>query len=930
MERPLSPVSGPTPTAPLNFISDQTRHCCGWEHAMPVALSSEAGGNYVDQVRNWGETHLRAPEESAEQQLAPPRRQACNAGTLNTRLNSSLILEPPYGHEKIATKSKKSTTLSGLEKEEVTTTPSSKEQSIASTHEGRKTVPLRILPIGGLNRTDNQELRASASATGVITKSPPKVGFTPLHLLDVENGTSILVTNQKFDNPKHNLEPGQEIAVVVSATTKLPTVQEKALFFQERGPSFKGRIRSGFVREFERRPEFAMMDGARRGVLRRLLLWALDDINAVRMGSQLRLFLPFLTAHESYLLSQVMEALDTCNSKVDLSFVIKIAFQNENISRILAESFGARWSFLWHSYQQVSKNGRLNFARQLSPVGGQSRNLLFPNDPTNSFAANLGSASVGIKSTDSDQFGTLVNRLRYRNNQLLLDQRVPKEASIVRAFVEQPLSTMMNHGVVHTVRQLAKHWHNILYQPSGNFSHHRSEQLDPFEMMRTHIPVVCLVLCSIRGRTRWDATVLSHFIRKCQELKPSFGADGCRYLAREMQDRILGNLTAGVASLYDPLHSWLDAIVKGCDLIEDEAKEVHQKVTSVEVGLRLGHDLISQVSWKIPSAKELKDAILMYIKGKNPGSLANENRIQSAFLLITPHDKHTLIDLVKHGLEKSQPAKLLLDRVKNLVHRDIRREALNEAIRELSLGEYVTSVAHDEWYWLEEGGKKSLYICKGKGNGKDDHRFINVNSGNVRFFSLDDENTRCRVYIPVAESISRAQRCFMNIELEHGKKFSYSAFMDFPFLRIALRRLMVVSQIFCEQLDKARLNVLREVQRSLKTQVEVHDMEVGQTYYTYDCPVGNYTTFHCQRKYSPADPEWNRLARLRILKAPPQSMVVIGGGPIGLITAIHCTENVLLSGGVMQLHEARVALHVTGATYERSEITPLDAKWVRQ
>jgi hypothetical protein len=79
-----------------------------------------------------------------------------------------------------------------------------------------------------------------------------------------------------------------------------------------------------------------------------------------------------------------------------------------------------------------------------------------------------------------------------------------------------------------------------------------------------------------------------------------------------------------------------------------------------------------------------------------------------------------------------------------------------------------------------------------------------------------------RQYIPVAEAISRAQKVFMTIEIDHGKKFSYNAYMEFGStsssnsLRTRLRRLLIVAQIHCSELDKARLNVLSEMKSSVQ------------------------------------------------------------------------------------------------------------------
>jgi len=363
-------------------------------------------------------------------------------------------------------------------------------------------------------------------------------------------------------------------------------------------------------------------------------------------------------------------------------------------------------------------------------------------------------------------------------------------------------------------------------------------------------------------------------------------------------------------------------------MIEEEAKAVYQKVTGVEIGLRLGHDLITQVNWRIPNDAELKKAILAHIRGKNPGSQVSERRIRVAMTLTTPRDKRTLIELVKNNFISSKPAQLLLGRVKTLLQREIRRETLNEAIRELSMGDLTTDILHDEWYWVEEGDNKAVYVYDNKVTGKELHRFVHVDSGTERFISLDDPNVKCRTYVPVAEAISRAQKCYMDVELDHGKKFKYNAFMEFSYLRIALRRLAVISQIFCGELDNARLNVLREVQRSNQVQVSINDLEVGRTYYTYDGTTKSYEPFICNKEYTPADPEWSNLARTKIVKVPPQSIVVVGGGPTGLMTVVHCTESVLISDGVMKLYEARDAFSSGGSAFERAQIVRLDARWI--
>ena len=73
----------------------------------------------------------------------------------------------------------------------------------------------------------------------------------------------------------------------------------------------------------------------------------------------------------------------------------------------------------------------------------------------------------------------------------------------------------------------------MLYQPAGNFAPQRQEQLGPFKAMRFHMPVVCVVLSTLRGCNKWDSQVLGPIIRKCQELKHLLTAEACMYLVRD-------------------------------------------------------------------------------------------------------------------------------------------------------------------------------------------------------------------------------------------------------------------------------------------------------------------------------------------------------------------------------------------------------------
>ena len=95
---------------------------------------------------------------------------------------------------------------------------------------------------------------------------------------------------------------------------------------------------------------------------------------------------------------------------------------------------------------------------------------------------------------------------------------------------------------------------------------------------------------------------------------------------------------------------------------------------------------------------------------------------------------------------------------------------------------------------------------------------------------------------------SRAQKAFMTIELDHGHQFTYSALMEFKQLRLQLQRLIVVSQLSCEELDNARLNILKEVQKSRQHLVNVCDLVPGSTYYAFDSDTQNFQQFVHQKR----------------------------------------------------------------------------------
>jgi hypothetical protein len=734
-----------------------------------------------------------------------------------------------------------------------------------------------------------------------------------------------------------------------------------SVFFKEHGILLKALIHGQHQLNVAN-SEVGIMGGAWRGALRRIVVACMDDANALRLSRALQLFMPYLTGYEAYLLGQVIKTMESGTSIKVRGEMLKVAFHNRNVSRILVQQVRQRLDFLWHWSTQLSWSRAFDAWGQFPLVGitrfpatenfPSTRNhalasifrvVLGPGawisravtrreglvtDNPNAPAQNLTAERNGFEQANRNQYGTYVGRRK--TNEFRFAHRLPTDESLVRTFISQPMSTMLNNGVVHVLRQLAKHWHNMLYQFNGNFAHQKMEQLDPFEMLRLHIPEVLVTVSSLRGRNQWDSQVLGPMVRRLQHLQPGNTVAAAKELVVELQRDIVVSVCGGVSLIVDPFQSWLDAVLKACDLVEQEALLVYEITKSVELGIRLGHNLITQLKWKIPSGGDLKNALVDHINGlRSKDDHIKERRIRTAMTLITPRDKRTLMELIKNDLVHTKPCRLLLGRAMTLLQRELRRDILNEAIRELSRGDFVEHCEHDKLYWLEGGDRSGVYIYRGKtSTGHDGHRFVHLNTDFEKVVSLLDGSIRVRSYLAVAEAISRAQRAFMTIELDHGKKFPYNAFMEFTQLRCSLRRLLVISQLTCEELDNARLNMLAEVQRSNQAQLSINELEPGVTYYMFDDLRKEYVPFVCETEYNVTEPEWRKLTQTKIVRAPPQSMIVVGGGPTGLITIIHCTESVLASGGVMKLYEARDAFVKGGSAFERAQIVRLDARWI--
>jgi len=779
--------------------------------------------------------------------------------------------------------------------------------------------------------------------------------FFPQRMVDMARGTSFHVRAEKFlDNNARYKELDKTGAVVVSKSDVAPLARKNTVFFGETKHKLQV-FEAGNASLAKTSDQVGFLGGAWRSVLKTIIIKSSDKVNGLMYTRNMQLFLPFMTGYEAYILAGLVEAYDLQDS-ILIEKMLTIAFRNRNVSRVLVQQM-ARFDIFWHWGTQIAHNRTFDKIGRIPIIGfgafpgsenaidtqTHARNSMLrvilgkgnwitrtvtgreglQTDDKNAASQNLAAEVSGFEAANRNQFGTYFGR--QKTDAFRYEHRLPTDESIVRTFITSPNPTMVNNGIEHTLRCIAKHWQNINYQPSGNFAHQRMEQINPFEIMRFHMPIVFMTLTVQRGLNKWDATVLAPFIRKLQLIEPAEDTTYIRTLMDECNDSIIDNVCGGIKLRVDAMRDWIQAIINSLKGFEETALEVSHIISSVEIGLRLGHDLISTVDWRVPSQKVMRAALITEIYGKECTGV-ERLVVQRSMGLLAPRDKRTMIELVKDGKEKSAPCEFLIRRTITLLQREIRRASVVAVMVSLSKGDHVSKFAKKENYWIEdEDGTARVYTYSGKKTGVKEHRFLDKLTGIERWIAPSDY-IGIRTYIPVAECITRVQKAYMNIECDHGTKYTLNGLMEFSYLRKPLRNMIVLSQINCEELDDARLNILKDIQESDLTNISIRDLVPGRTYYTFE--KNQFVPLLCDRVYDENDDDWDTLARKTIVTVPPQNMIVIGGGPTGLVTTIHNLENVLTTGGVMRLYEARDAFAKGGATFERAQIVRLDARWI--
>jgi hypothetical protein len=813
----------------------------------------------------------------------------------------------------------------------------------------------------------NQQVYADISNARIISKKAPvgreltqrfikrnNSAFKPKRYKDIETDETFIATTQKFLDPRRYLLLDEDGQVELTETDHVIGGGITAMDGQ-----------SLSIDNLKSYNEVELLGHVWRKVLQWLIQIAQDPVNALRITRGMQFSLPFLSAYEAYVLSEVIAAFDEGSNEA-LSKALIIAFKCRNVSRIVVQQM-ARFDIFWHQNHQfkyarwydgfgrVAIIGRTgfptteNFANTRDhAIGSLFRRVLgegtwwtrvltgrqaLQTDDEKVVAQNLAAELSGFEAANRNQYGTFIGR--EKTNAFRLCHRLPTDESIVRSFVTSPLSTMVNNGVEHVLWQLAKHWHNMLYQPFGNFAHQRMEQLNPFEMLRFHMPVICVVLSTLRGLGGWDSEVLAPFVVKLQLITNIEDVSTVKELIQEMRDTIVLELCGGVASRIDLLRSFLDAIFDALTEIGKEAELVNDIAETVEAAVTIGMDLITSSTWAVPNDAELLKAVHAVCENEHSFTGAgyelavSPHCVRKALGLLAPKDMRTLIELVSGGYRNSAPAVLLARRTVTLLQREVRRDAIDATIRDVSKGppvakeDYIQGTA----YWLLDNmGTSGVYVYDGKLTGIGTYRFHGVATQQQRNVT-PVEQLEVLQYIEIAEIITRAQHAFMQIELDFQKKFSYDAFMEFEFLREPLRRLQVLAILQCSELDDARMNVLQTIKSGFKTDVAVKDMKKGNTYYTLT-ELKVYEPLTPTKDYSDGDAQFDNARGRKNVTCPPQNLIVIGGGPTGLLTALHCLENVLLSQGGVTLFESRDAFGQAGATFERSQIVRLDSRWI--
>ena len=237
-----------------------------------------------------------------------------------------------------------------------------------------------------------------------------------------------------------------------------------------------------------------------RYFFRKILTRFSDPVNALRISRPLQLQIDYMGPHEAFVLGAVVDALDSIvageagAAEQKLYLALVQAFKVRNVGRVIFQARGP-FNVFWHLYFQLSNARSFQIAAQLPlsrisfpppsenflstkdhVVNSILRRLLGPGkwvtrvvtggreefivDDDNATSQNLAAESTGFEEAMRQQYGNYFGRQRISDYRVR--NRLPTDESVARTFFTQPMPTLINNGVVHVLRVVAKHWRSTL------------------------------------------------------------------------------------------------------------------------------------------------------------------------------------------------------------------------------------------------------------------------------------------------------------------------------------------------------------------------------------------------------------------------------------------------------------------------------------
>ena len=647
--------------------------------------------------------------------------------------------------------------------------------------------------------------------------------------------------------------------------------------------------------------------------------------NSLSVSRALAPSISTLSAPETKILINLINALDSCKSKSELKIAINAVMQNENVGRLVLDildspdfkiffrngtsikhsrslslPLASSFSTLPSTENNFNPIGNLVDQIIRSPfkgtllarvLGNGRQELNIGNE--NSKAQNL-AAEAGFESTQQDIYGATFGRKNIQRHRE--GNRLPTYELLTRLFAFSPAKAIADNGVEQVLEATAKHWEYMLKNPSGNFSHQRMELLDPFSAMRSMMPALLASLAALRGPNSTNATIIGPFVQKLEKLEKSNDLKELSNLIKELKTDVILAVTAGVETRSKPFMAWADQLEKSLGQLENAAEPVASILGRNRGAIKNGERIANSANKDLPSKDKIKSNLRNYLFKKASLDKAKELTkeqviMERALDKLNPKDKRTLESLYSKNLDAPIKDKIL-KRATKLYYRELQREAIGKEIEKLE---------------KESPGSK--------------------------------------------KAIVKAQLDAVTLELDHFKVFSPDAYMELTGLRKDMQDLFLLAQIQHESLDQEKIEVLKEAKQDTSHTIrDIRDLNIGQIYWINDDngfePIKYLGEVRNDIKFSDKNGKeftieisyesllnaalegTGDLEDLDIRDIPPQNLYIVGGGPSGLLTALQSVLNVLKTSGKVTLAEQRDASDQHASYAERAQIVRLDARWI--